>query len=105
MTDFDYSEGKLVVFIKGDIDHHFAAKIRNEIDMLIVQLAPERLILDLEGVTFMDSSGLGLVLGRYTKARAAGIGFSVVNCDNRITRIFEMAGMERIIKIEKRIDV
>ena len=102
MMDFDYSEGILVVYINGDIDHHSAKRVREETDMLIVQLAPEKVILDLEGVSFMDSSGLGLVLGRYKKAKAAEIDFSVKNCDRRTMRIFEMAGMERIIKIEER---
>jgi len=102
MMDFDYSEGSLVVYIKGDIDHHSAKKVREETDMLFIQLAPEKITLDLQGVSFMDSSGLGLVLGRYKKAKAAGVEFSVINCDKRIMRIFEMAGMERIIKIEER---
>lgn len=99
--DFDYYEGDLVVYISGDIDHHSAKKVREETDMLLVQLAPEKMILDLKGVSFMDSSGLGLVLGRFKKAKAAGVDFSVTNCDKRILRIFEMAGMERIIKIEE----
>ncbi len=100
--DFDFADGSLVVYISGDIDHHSAKKVREETDMLLVQLAPKILTLDLAGVSFMDSSGLGLVLGRYTKAKAAGVGFSVVNCDKRVMRIFEMAGMERIVKIEER---
>ena len=103
MTDFDFSDGELIVYIKGDIDHHFAKKIRSEVDMLMVQLMPRNLIMDLSDVGFMDSSGLGLVLGRYTKAKAAGIAFSAVNCDERIVRIFEMAGMERLIKIEGKV--
>ncbi len=102
MIDFDFSEGELRVYIKGDIDHHSAKQIRTETDMLLVQLAPSHLVLDLSGITFMDSSGLGLVLGRYTKAKAAGMSFSAVNCDKRILRIFEMAGMDRLIKIEER---
>ncbi len=100
--DFDYSEGHLIVYISGDIDHHSAKKMREETDILLVQLAPQKLTLDLNGVAFMDSSGLGLVLGRYKKANAAGIEFSVTNCDRRVMRIFEMAGMERIITIEER---
>lgn len=103
MIDFDYSDGELIAYIKGDIDHHFAKTIRTELDMLLVQLVPVRLVLDLSEVSFMDSSGLGLVLGRYTKARAAGIDFSVKNCDRRILRIFEMAGLERIIDIERKV--
>ncbi len=103
MMDFDYSDGRLVVYITGDIDHHAAKRMREETDMLLVQLAPQKLILDLTGVSFMDSSGLGLVLGRYKKAKSAGVDFSVKNCDKRVMRIFEMAGMERIVKIEERI--
>lgn len=103
MIDFDYSEGELIAYIKGEIDHHFAKKLRSELDMLMVQLVPTTLVLDLRGVSFMDSSGLGLVLGRYTKARAAGIDFSVVGCDRRVVRMFEMAGLERIVKIERKI--
>lgn len=103
MMDFDYSEGCLVVYIAGDIDHHSAKRMREETDMLLVQLAPKKLILDLNGVSFMDSSGLGLVLGRYKKAKSAGIDFCVINCDKRILRIFEMAGMERIVNIKERI--
>ena len=102
MMDFDYSEGCLVVYISGDIDHHSAKRMREETDMLIIQLTPQRLILDLKGVSFMDSSGLGLVLGRYKKAKSAGIDFYVVNCDKRVMRIFEMAGMDRIVRIEER---
>lgn len=101
MIEFDFSDGELTVYIKGDIDHHSAKNIRGDVDMLLVQLVPCRLILDLKGVTFMDSSGLGLVLGRYTKARAADIEFFCANCDKRVMQIFEMAGMERIIKIKE----
>ena len=100
--DFDYSDGYLIVYINGDIDHHSAKRMREETDILLVQLVPRKVTLDLKGVTFMDSSGLGLVLGRYKKAEAAGIEFSVANCDKRVMRIFEMAGMERIINIEER---
>ncbi len=103
MIDFDYSEGHLVVYINGDIDHHSAKRVREETDILLVQLAPTKLTIDLNGVSFMDSSGLGLVLGRYKKAKAAEIDFEVQNCDERVMRIFEMAGMERIIKIERKV--
>ncbi|MBQ8474947.1 MAG: STAS domain-containing protein [Clostridia bacterium] len=100
MINFDYESGVLVVYIGGEIDHHNAKGLREEIDMLILQLTPKRLVLDFNGVSFMDSSGLGLVLGRYTKARAADIEFAVSNADRRILQIFEMAGMDRLINFE-----
>lgn len=100
MINFDFEEGRLTVYLEGEIDHHKAKPIREETDMLMVSLVPRDVVLDMSAVTLMDSSGLGLVLGRYTKAKAADISFSVVNADKRIIRIFEMAGMDRIIKFE-----
>ena len=61
---------------------------------------PDELILDLSRVSFMDSSGLGLILGRYTKAVELGILFKVQNPTPQIRRILDLAGTERLIKIE-----
>lgn len=61
---------------------------------------PDELILDLSRVSFMDSSGLGLILGRYTKAVEMGIRFKVANPTPQIKRILDLAGTERLIKIE-----
>ena len=58
----------LTVFIEGDIDHHTARQIRSRIDTKVYIQRPDELILDLSRVCFMDSSGLGLILGRYAKA-------------------------------------
>ncbi|MBR6676172.1 MAG: STAS domain-containing protein [Clostridia bacterium] len=88
--------------IRGEIDHHSAKSIREAIDTLLASSAPEALILELSGVTFMDSSGLGLVLGRYTKATEAGIAFSVTGATERITKMFDMAGLDRIIDYKER---
>ena len=55
----------LTVALRGELDHHAAEQTRNTIDLLINELRPTELVLDLSGVTFMDSSGLGVVLGRY----------------------------------------
>lgn len=94
------SDGVLSVRIEGEIDHHSSAFIRSGLDELMTDCAPGKLILDLSGVSFMDSSGLGLVLGRFSKADAAGIAFEVINADRHIMRIFDMAGMTRMINIQ-----
>jgi stage II sporulation protein AA (anti-sigma F factor antagonist) len=97
-----YKEEVLIAKLLSEIDHHSAVSVRERIDSALYKELPKTLIFDLSEVNFMDSSGLGLVLGRYKKAEAAGIEFSVTNCDKRVMRIFEMAGMERIINLEER---
>lgn len=87
----------LLATVSGEIDHHSAKAIRSAIDTSLAASAPEALVIDLSGVTFMDSSGLGLVLGRYTKATEAGIAFSVTGATERVRKIFDMAGLDRII--------
>lgn len=95
------SAGKsLIVFLEGDIDHHNARPIRSRIDTKVYIQRPDELILDLSHVTFMDSSGLGLILGRYTKAMELGISFKVQNPTPQIKRILDLAGTERLIKVE-----
>lgn len=90
----------LTVYLEGDIDHHNARTVRSRIDTKIYIQRPEELILDLSRVNFMDSSGLGLILGRYTKAVELGILFKVANPSPQIRKILDLAGTERLIKIE-----
>ena len=90
----------LTVFLEGDIDHHSARRIRNRIDTKVFIQRPDELILDLSGVCFMDSSGLGLILGRYAKAVELGITFKVANPNRDVRRILDLADTERLIEIE-----
>ncbi len=92
----------LTVYIEGDIDHHNARAVRSRIDTKIYIQRPDELIIDLSRVSFMDSSGLGLILGRYTKATELGIVFKVANPTPQIKRILDLAGTERLIKIENK---
>lgn len=90
----------MIILIEGDIDHHNARRIRGRIDTKLFIQRPDEIILDLSRVSFMDSSGLGLILGRYTKAVELGITFKVANPTPQIKRILDLAGTERLIKIE-----
>ena len=90
----------LTIYLEGDIDHHSARQIRSRIDTRVYIQRPDELVLDLSRVCFMDSSGLGLILGRYAKAVELGIAFKVANPTPEIRRILDLAGTERLIKIE-----
>jgi len=94
------SGGTLIIYLDGDIDHHNARTVRQKIDSKLFIQRPRELILDLSKVSFMDSSGLGLILGRYTKSAELGILFRVVNPNRQIKKILDLAGMERLIRIE-----
>lgn len=102
--DFDVSyEGKaVIVSLSGEIDHHNAATLRTGIDKLIYEKRPPKLVLDLENIAFMDSSGLGLIMGRYSLVRELGGELSVRNPNEGVLKICKLAGMERMIRIEKK---
>lgn len=97
----DFSGELLVVRITGEIDHHSAVEMRSGIDAEIFERRPEKLILDLSGVDFMDSSGLGLILGRLATMRKVGGELVVINPNEGVMKILKLAGAERIIKIER----
>ena len=89
----------VTVYIRGEIDHHTAVSIRNGIDGMLFEKRPEKLILDLSGVSFMDSSGLGLIMGRLSVMKSLG-GEMVLQQPSRETEsMLRLAGMERLLSI------
>jgi stage II sporulation protein AA (anti-sigma F factor antagonist) len=96
-----FENGILEVRLHGEIDHHTAVAVRSKIDEIICEQKPRRTVLDLSEIDFMDSSGLGLIMGRYALMQRMGGELSVKNMGERIMKIFELAGLGRIIKIEK----
>ena len=93
--------GLLTFFITGEIDHHNARAIREGIDRSLAANRTATVKLDLSAVDFMDSSGLGLILGRYTKVREFGGTLCIEGASERIIRILHMAGVDKIIAINK----
>ena len=97
----EMKNGYLNIAIEGDIDHHSAKYIRDSIDSAIFLFSPTLAVLDLSSVTFMDSSGLGLILGRYTRLREVGGILKIANPSNEIKKILYLAGLEKYIPIIK----
>ena len=83
----------------GEIDHHTAKHIREELDKQIYTLLPKEIVLSLSDVGFMDSSGLGLIMGRLSVIRELGGELVVQDPSEAISRIIALAGMERAIDI------
>ncbi len=93
---------KLTISPKGDIDHHSARTLRERIDNEMYINRPEILFLDLSGIDFMDSSGLGLLLGRYQRAKDLGIKLVLCGCSERIMKILSLAGADKMFDFASR---
>ena len=99
--NFDFNDGVLRVAIVGEINHHNAVFVRQEIDEKIQELNSKNLVLDLAEVSFMDSSGLGLVMGRYQRMQELGGTLTVANPSAEHKKLFKLAGLNKLIKIKK----
>lgn len=95
------NDGSIVITLEGEVDHHSAVSVRREIDELIFEKRPKKVYFDLSHISFMDSSGLGLIMGRYALLKDLGGTMILLDPTLRIQKILDLAGMERIIKIEK----
>jgi len=98
----EMQNGYLLITVDGDIDHHSAKYIRDSIDKAIFMFRPTLAILDLSSVSFMDSSGLGLILGRYTRMKETGGLLKIAQPSREIEKILHLAGLEKYIPIIKK---
>lgn len=89
----------VTAFLSGEIDHHSAAQMRLEIDSAVEQFTPSLLVLDFKDISFMDSSGIGLIMGRYKSVSAVGGELAIINTSQPITKVLRLAGMDRLAKI------
>lgn len=96
-----FCDGILEIRLGGEIDHHSAVNIRVALDEEICRLRPNKTVLDLGAIEFMDSSGLGLIMGRYSLMQKLGGELTLRRPNERIVKIFELAGLGRLIQIEK----
>ena len=91
---------KLTAKLSGDIDHHTGGKLREAIDDKAAQVRPRELVLDFAGVTFMDSSGIGLILGRYRWMQNLGGTVRVVHIAERMEQILLLSGINKLVRVE-----
>ncbi|MEE0808719.1 MAG: anti-sigma factor antagonist [Acutalibacteraceae bacterium] len=90
----------LTAYLKGELDHHSAAQMRTEIDLAIERNMPELLVLDFSGVSFMDSSGIGLVMGRYRILSRRGAKLHISGTAPNIYKVMRLAGLERLATLD-----
>jgi stage II sporulation protein AA (anti-sigma F factor antagonist) len=95
---FEQRGRTLIVSMVGEMDHHSAESVRIKLDNKIDEIGVKNVIFDFSGVNFMDSSGIGVVIGRFRKVSEYGGKVAVVNLKPSIKRVFELGGLFKIIK-------
>ena len=99
MEEYAIIDNYLCIKMPQEVDHHGAAGIRECADRLILDDKVKNIVFDFENTTFMDSSGLGSIIGRYRKISCFGGKVYAINASERISRILKTSGMSTIIEI------
>ena len=94
------TEDKLTAVLNGEIDHHTGRALRDAIDKKISQTKPSELILDFSGVTFMDSSGIGLILGRYRWMQDLGGSVRITHISSGLEQLLVLSGIHKLVQVE-----
>lgn len=92
-------QGVLIVRVEGELDMHVTDEFRQAVDNAIDASGVKNVILSLKGVTFIDSSGLGVILGRYKRISAQGGKLHAANIQPQVKRIFELSGLKTIMAL------
>ncbi|HCS74212.1 MAG TPA: anti-sigma F factor antagonist [Clostridiales bacterium] len=99
LTDNKRKGDILIVGLSGELDHHHSAEVRDALDRLLDDPSIRHMILNLRHLHFMDSSGIGVFMGRYKTIHKRGGQFSIANINSQLARILEMSGLYRILKV------
>lgn len=99
LTNFAIIDNYLCIRMPKEVDHHGAADIREQADRLLLDEQVKNIVFDFEDTTFMDSSGIGIIIGRYRKISCFGGRVYAINADERIRRILKTSGMSSVIEV------
>ena len=92
----DTKDGCVTAWLSGEIDHHTAGQWRQQIDYSVARGQAVELRLDFSGVTFMDSSGVGLIMGRYRLMSECGGRLQIAGASESLAKMMRMAGLDRL---------
>ncbi|MBH1940313.1 anti-sigma factor antagonist [Mobilitalea sibirica] len=96
-TIYDIYQRCLVIRLMEDLDHHNAIRIREKADKLIERNHIKHIIFDFSGAGFMDSAGIGVIMGRYKKVIFIGGKTAVASVNSTVDRVFRLSGLYKII--------
>ena len=99
--NFEMQEGRLKVIVPKELDHHLATQLKEEADLLIDAYHVKKLVFDFSNTEFMDSSGIGVLIGRSRNLKFAGGQVVAVHLSPRVEQIFRLSGLHQMIQIEE----
>ncbi|GAA3643304.1 anti-sigma F factor antagonist [Asaccharospora irregularis] len=100
MIKYSLDESNLLVeFTISELDHHVSTEIRETLDELLSARQIKNIVFDFRNISFMDSSGIGVIIGRYKKISNENGRVAIVNVSPRVRKIFDLSGLNKIIFI------
>lgn len=101
MEQFQIKKKSLIIRMPQELDHHSAEVIRQESDRLLVEENINHIEFDFRNTEFMDSSGIGVIMGRYQNVKLLGGSVTATHVSDRIYKILQLAGITKVIGIER----
>jgi len=99
--NFVIKKNTLIVKIVGELDHHSAGELREQLDSKIITEGISNLVFDLSDLVFMDSSGIGVIIGRYKLIKSLGGEVYIVSTSKNVDKLLSLSGIPDIIKVTK----
>lgn len=96
-VNFEINNNILIIKLNGELDHHSSEYVRDKVDDEILEKNPKNILFDMSHMNFMDSSGIGVIIGRYKFIASNGGKVGIVSMKPQIKRIYEICGLKRII--------
>lgn len=103
--NFEKKEKALIVKIDGELDHHSASDVRMKIDGYLSKYNIETLLFDFTKLSFMDSSGIGVIIGRYKIVKAMGGNIAIISSNMQVDKLLTISGIKKIVPIYKSLDL
>ncbi len=101
MRDLDIKNGRVTVYVPRELDDHAATEIRVRVDKVLDEQWIRTVIFDFKDTALMDSSGIGMILGRYKKVSYSGGKVEAVHLNDRIRRMLVLSGLYQVVRLEK----
>lgn len=98
---YQKEDKQLIIRLTEEIDHHLAEKIRRRVDYEVQRYIPKKVVFDFACVNFMDSAGIGLIIGRYKLVTMLGGVLTIRGANNNVKKILEMSGILKIVQLEE----
>jgi len=99
VANIERIQNAIIVRLHGELDHHSADRVRSLIEEAMMKGSVKHLVMDLHYLSFMDSSGIGVILGRYKQVKAKGGKLIICNVNRSVNKLLELSGLFKIIEL------